>query len=674
MFSQTFSVHRFLLVLSLAGIFFIVLSGNVRYTNSDAQLTLLTSQSILEQGSIRLNNYRFAVDKDQFSDGDWKMYNYQGGLYYFYPLGTPVLSTPFVAVARKLGMDMTIAADDAQLQLFISALLCLTIASLLYRLALRFTGEWNALAWTLLLFLGSTWMSTLGTALWSFGFETVFLLLVLTDMADAELHGKELPAVKTGLLLFLAWFCRPAALSFILVVLGWLLYRKQFRKAALMAGAWLLPFVVLVIFSLAVFDAVVPPYYNPFRWAGSDPEHGMFYRLMATLFSPSRGLFTFTPLLLLTFAGFLFRELRRSVLFLAAWAWIVLHLLMLSRHTGWWGGWCYGPRLATDVLPAFALLLFLLLPRLEMLGDRKWMRPAGAMVLVAALFGIYIHTFQGIYNKETYNWNDGPNVDEHTGFYAWNWRYPQFLASASMNDLKKNEFDWEKKIAFLSRELPQGQVLLAGKPDARLRYVFRGVNSRKEQYGNVTLFNNLVELNTSTHKTFYVLEENAALVSDQRYFRTVPLADTTSLGDFLQANESRTVLLAVKDEGSTALTDRTRAYLRNHGARIDSLKYRQGYALIVEKGRVIAESFDSGDGASIVHRRNGRPELALLSLGMGRGNKAVIRIGKRDFSPDLRGFNAVVLDDRDAVVDIAHFDTHRADRRAVHVLKVEVIK
>ncbi|TND08918.1 MAG: hypothetical protein FD123_1772 [Bacteroidetes bacterium] len=668
------SVHRFLLLLSLLGIYLVVLTGNVRYTNSDPQLTLLTSQAILEQGSLELDTYKYALPKNQFADGDWKTYSREGSVYYFYPLGTPVLSLPFVAAARKLGMDMTIRADDIQLQIFISALLCVLIALLLYRLALRFTGEWNALTAMLLLFFGSSWMSTLGTALWSFGFETVFILLVLTDWIDAEKNGKEIKPVKTGLWLFLAWFCRPAALSFILVVLGWMLYRKKFRQLMWMIPAFLVPFFALVIFSWANIHEFVPPYYNIFRWSGGDAEHGMLYRFFATLFSPARGLFVFTPLLLVAFAGILFSELRKNVIFLFTWIWILLHLLMLARHTGWWGGWCYGPRLSTDILPAFAVLIFMLMPVLEKQSAGLRMKIGLAGIAGMALFGIYVHTVQGIYNRETYNWNDLPNIDEQTDFYAWNWRYPQFLASGSMNDLKKTEYLWMKDFAFLSREVPAGSALLAGEPDARLRYIFKAIRKQKHLYGNVDLYNNLFELKPAVGKPFYILNEQTDFVSDPRYYRLVPEEDTTSLGRFLAKHENEVVLLAVKDEASTFLSETTRKYLRGKGAHTDSLKYRQGYVLVLDHGKVAGEIFDLGEGAEIKISRPGKKTIELLSLGMDKGNRSVIRVGEEDYSPNRRGFNAVVLSDKGEPVDVAHFDTHKADRRVRHVTKVERIK
>jgi hypothetical protein len=53
--------------------------------------------------------------------------------------------------------------------------------------------------------------------------------------------------------------------------------------------------------------------------------------------------------------------------------------------------------------------------------------------------GIWVHTWQGLYNLHSVMWNGGAwgetlgdlNIDEHHE-YLFDWRYPQMLASESM--------------------------------------------------------------------------------------------------------------------------------------------------------------------------------------------------------------------------------------------------
>jgi|GEM_PF-1337383 len=675
MLPGSFSLHRFLLLVSLIAVFLIVSGGKVRYTNSDPQLTLLSAQALLEEKTLALNSYRNALPEKQFSDGDWKYFNRNGSLFYNYPLGATFLSLPIVAVARRLGMDMSIASHDAALQLHIAALLCVLIVYLLYRLARVYLDENMALLWSLLLFFGSTLISTMGTALWSFGFQLIFLLPALTEVAEVE-SGKR-AAVRPYLLgsfLFMAWLCRPSSLVFLAVIWGWIFLRKDY-KALMKSGAVALGlFLLFVIFSLRVFDDLVPPYYNPFRWNQQEHPHGFFFTLTGLLFSPSRGLFVFTPLLLFAALSLFIRDVRRSRLFQLTLLWIVLHTLMLTRNSNWWGGWSYGPRLFTDLLPAFALLLFMSLPHLEKILSPRWLRAGGAAMFIAALFGIYVHTYQGLYNTQTKEWNGDPAIDDETMFYVFNWRYPQFLASEEMNKMKRHEFYFRSEVHRLVPQVPAGAHVLLGAPDAELRVICRRLGKHSDQFNGIKVYNNLADLEQTGAQTFYVHISQSPQVIGHPRLKVVTSEAQPALGDYLEQKENALVLLSVKDEATNALSPASKAYLRAHGAKIDSLDYRQGYILVLDKGKAVQEAFDNGAGAKLNFTSASGKNIELQSLGWQTGNSSSIRVNGQEFSPDDRGFNIVVLDEQGDVRDTLNFDTHAADIRRTNVLKVEWVK
>jgi hypothetical protein len=95
------------------------------------------------------------------------------------------------------------------------------------------------------------------------------------------------------------------------------------------------------------------------------------------LVSPSRGLLVFSPVMLVAFWGLgrIFRDSRFSALRPVGLAALVL-CLVVARWSGWWGGWCYGPRLLAD---AVTLLAFLAIPVAEEIRNRR---------VLAAIFGV----------------------------------------------------------------------------------------------------------------------------------------------------------------------------------------------------------------------------------------------------------------------------------------------
>jgi hypothetical protein len=95
--------------------------------SSDPALTLLVSQSIIENQTVNLDAYKNVVEHRYHFDYNYRIENKNGHYYYLYPIGTPILSVPFVWIARLLGKDMVIHENEYALQNILSAFLCALI-------------------------------------------------------------------------------------------------------------------------------------------------------------------------------------------------------------------------------------------------------------------------------------------------------------------------------------------------------------------------------------------------------------------------------------------------------------------------------------------------------------------------------------------------------------------
>jgi hypothetical protein len=147
-------------------------------------------------------------------------------------------------------------------------------------------------------------------------------------------------------------------------------------------------------------------------WSG-DLGAGM----AGTLFSPSRGLFVFSPwiALALVFVPAVAGKLRPwpQIRYLL-WA-LVPYLILLSKYVAWWGGHCFGPRFWTDAVPLFAILLAL---GLDWAGAHS--RAALFAFAVAIVFSVAVQTL-GAW-RYTRSWDRLPvDVDQHHE-RLWDWR------------------------------------------------------------------------------------------------------------------------------------------------------------------------------------------------------------------------------------------------------------
>lgn len=74
--------------------------------------------------------------------------------------------------------------------------------------------------------------------------------------------------------------------------------------------------------------------------------------------SPNRGLLVFCPWVAVTLGPLplVWRRLLAAPLVPALIVGLVAHLLVFAAYSGWWGGWVFGPRYATEAVPILAIL------------------------------------------------------------------------------------------------------------------------------------------------------------------------------------------------------------------------------------------------------------------------------------------------------------------------------
>lgn len=415
----------------------LVVCARVRYTGSDPRVTLLTAQALLETGRPILDPFLPPDVIAQEITAPWSIWKFRGAMYPFYPPGTALLALPAVAAARAIGLDMAKTRDDARLQILLAAALVAAIFLVLERMA-RLVLPDGAAFWVSLVFvLGTSVTSTIGTALWGHGPVVLLGALAMWQLIAADTEGRDPNGVVLGLVLGASFWCRPTAAVPAVLVFGLLLLRAR-REALrfLVAGGCVA--AALVAVSIAELGMPLPTYYLLSTWpANPTPLVG----LLGVLISPGRGLLVFSPFLVVGLAGWASRRLRREPLFLLASAWAGLQAVMVARNHDWWGGWCYGPRLLSDSLPAWFLLVVLALnrfgPHLKRSARRRTMVAALA---VAAAFSVGVHTVQGLFNPATWTWNDRPDVYDAPAEKLFDVTNPQFFATWGRNDAAAERF------------------------------------------------------------------------------------------------------------------------------------------------------------------------------------------------------------------------------------------
>lgn len=412
----------------------VIATQSTHNTGSDPRGTLLVSQAIAQHGTVKLDSYGETL----LNSYGYVIQRKGEHFYNYFPLGTALVSTPFVAIANVLGYDMT--KDEPLIQMALASLAALLIALILYKTARLYLAKTSSLLLVGLCWFGSALASTVGTALWSHDFAFVFssaaIFLALRNRQPAGL----LTPILIGTSLFLAYLCRPTLALLAPFLL--LYYFIHDRKSALLAAAALgLLLLTFMGWSQHEFAQILPDYYLPKRLEDGDFKTAVYGNLL----SPARGLLIFSPFLVISFALTVLLAPRNKAvakLSLISLAWPIAHLLSISQFPHWWAGWSFGARFMVDALPGLFVGLF---SALSALRERRIM--VYCMLIASGLFAIYINTYQGLFNPYGVRWNVEPNVDNYPE-YLFDWRYPQFLHSKSRHEARLSEFRSHQLPAF----------------------------------------------------------------------------------------------------------------------------------------------------------------------------------------------------------------------------------
>ncbi len=417
----------------------------VQTTGSDAALTLVAAQAVVEHGSLALDPYRGDPRCAYDLERDYRVRSHGGSLYFYAP-GAQLLAVPIVWAGRLARLDMLRPADEAWLQNLASALLIALDGLLIWSLLRRLCGPAPALAVSAVVLLGSPLASTLATALWAAGFAVPLLLLALHVVVRVEQGRWRRRALLAVLaLVSVAYTCRPAAACLLPGLVAWAWpARRPSRRALALAGLVALALVVLGALALPH----LPPYFSP---AKLRPQTPLLAGLYGTLLSPSRGLLVFCPFALPVLAAALRARLWRAPLFRLAAAWLATQVLLLSIKGNWWGGNSYGPRLLTEAVPALGLMAALAWSAFAA-PRRGWI----AAFLGLGALAVALNSGQGLWNPAVLAFNRGP--DPRSGLeIVLSWRYPQFLATAGSVRQRDVELQ-QRRLRPLLLEEPAGAL------------------------------------------------------------------------------------------------------------------------------------------------------------------------------------------------------------------------
>jgi hypothetical protein len=381
-----------------------------------------TAMSIVHRGSVDVSNFQLDLSRQDPSAVwitnmalDPRLTTVSPRRVNRFPIGPSLVAVPFVLLTERAFAATRSPVQRATRIARVAAASIATLSVLLmFALAFVLTGRWST-TWMVALFFAfaSPHFSTHHSGFWSHNVSQPFVMLALLFLVANGGRMAWLGAFP----LACAYATRPDAS---ILIVGYsaciLLFSAHTRVRyflALMSGLG-----AFAAWSYVVYGTLRPPYYGLI--AGTP----IFSRdaLLGTLISPNRGLFVFTPIYLLSVGSALFSWLSwqqfptvyRFAAFVVAGQWLAISIL----NPTWWGGFSFGPRLFSPVLP---LLTILAIPAFEHIRARIGSTGTilRGLVAVALVWSLFVQA-RGAFAAGPHEWNYRPNIDLHTS-QLWNW-------------------------------------------------------------------------------------------------------------------------------------------------------------------------------------------------------------------------------------------------------------
>ena len=390
---------------------------------TDSRWSVHTAMSFAKGRFGDLTEYLPIITKEQFYAIEYR----DGRPRTRYPIGTSLLAMPAVVVIAIFHPALADELRDsipARTEQFIASLVGAIASVVFFWLMLsQFHSLAVALVSTVIFALSTSIWSTATRALWQHGPLVLMLVIAMLILRRAQRRPALMQYV--ALPLAFAYVIRPTAIVPLAVLsLYVLLFHRAWFARYVCWG--LLIAVPWALYNFSIYGLPLPPYYK--REAFSATTR-FVAGLLGNLFSPSRGLFVFSPVLLFALSGFVLalRDRAQRPLHISYGVIIVGHSIIVGAASMWWAGHSFGPRFMTDVVP-FLVYFTAFNFRLPETVRPRTQTAISTVIVLLALASAVIHA-QGAIRYKTWEWNYIPDNIDSNPSRAWDWSDPQFARS-----------------------------------------------------------------------------------------------------------------------------------------------------------------------------------------------------------------------------------------------------
>lgn len=341
-----------------------------------------------------------------------------------FPIVTPVLVTPLYIIPylalKFCGTGISIYDPYFFLLISlmekISASIVTSLACVFVFLSIRKMFN-DKIAWVSTITFGlatNTW-STSSQTLWQHGMVELLLAAMIYLVLLIEEKENIKYIVLLGFLSGLFVFNRPPDSVFLIPIVGYILFLKKKSRLYYCFSATIasIPFIY---YNFYTFGNLFGGYSQNLETLTI--EINTVSNILGLLFSPNRGLFIYSPVLILSLVGmyklYTFKNKNiRVFLYLFSISFVLDLLVYASFDIHWWAGYCYGPRFLSGMTPIIVMYLavFLHYVEVELSANKKAILKSIFLILLAISFFVQVI---GTFYYPSGDWNGNPDINTHS--------------------------------------------------------------------------------------------------------------------------------------------------------------------------------------------------------------------------------------------------------------------
>lgn len=325
-----------------------------------------------------------------------------------YPPGSAIAAVPFVAPYAVFRSNVGSSGTMRYLGKITASTYVALSAVLIYLICLNLFPA-VALPTTILYGLGTCLWSVASQGLWMHGPATFFICFALYFLLTRPMTVAI--ALLTGSALGMAILTRPPLALFAAATCCALLLTRQWRAFVIVAATVTVFTALFIVYNRIYLDTEIASGYANLQESWLTPWWIGFFGLLV---APSRGLFIYSPALLLAPVGLyvgwkLGLPVNKTAgASIVSWAAATIGTVLLyGKWNCWWGALCFGPRFLCESLPIMCVLFAIAFGQI-----RHTVLKQGIMVLIA--LSVSIH-FAGVFGSDN-DWNSNYEL----GKYAQN--------------------------------------------------------------------------------------------------------------------------------------------------------------------------------------------------------------------------------------------------------------